>query len=104
MANATTDIKQPRIIKNAIEITYAFDRVSGQETEHVNYTILTDPASEHMEIATYKDAEDNEEVVVSDLILPFTQAKVLKDLLNSPQEYERLKAFLNRPDVSEYLV
>lgn len=104
MINATTDTKKSRIIKNTIEITQVFNRVTDDQVEHVNFTALTDPASNLLEVASYRDTDDNEERVVSDMIIPFRQAKVLKDLLNNPFETALLKEFLNRPDVSAYLV
>lgn len=100
MINATTDTKQC-IIKNSTEITQVFDRTTDQGIEHVNYAIL--PASQIVEIASYKNIKDDEEVLGSDLILPFAQAKILKNLLNNPHEEALLKAFLNRPDVSTLL-
>lgn len=90
-----------KVIKNSIEITQVFDRVSGQETEHVNIAVLT--ASKLLEIASYRDAEDDQEVLVSNLTLGFPQTKMIRDLLNNPQELACLKSLLNRPDVSAYL-
>lgn len=96
---ATVKITKNRVIKNCIEITQSHDREADQNIEHVDYSLLSD----HLEIALYKDAEDDEEVLVNNLILPFKQVSLLKSILNNPQETAILKDFLERNDVSEYL-